>query len=65
MDKALYHYKQAGPEIDPDENAKVKKIQVHLNKCTEARRLGDWNKLIKETNYAVSFGADSAPHVSY
>ncbi|KHN29073.1 Inactive TPR repeat-containing thioredoxin TTL3 [Glycine soja] len=63
MDKALYHYKQAGPEIDPDENAKVKKIQVHLNKCTEARRLGDWNKLIKETNNAISSGADSAPQI--
>ncbi|KAG5155319.1 hypothetical protein JHK82_013288 [Glycine max] len=63
MDKALYHYKQAGPEADTDQIAKVKKIQVHLNKCTEARRLGDWNKLIKETNYAVSFGADSAPHI--
>ncbi|KAH1135006.1 hypothetical protein GYH30_013025 [Glycine max] len=63
MDKAHYHYKQAGPEADTDQIAKVKKIQVHLNKCTEARRLGDWNKLIKETNYAVSFGADSAPHI--
>nr|KYP38190.1 DnaJ isogeny subfamily C member 7 [Cajanus cajan] len=60
-DKALYHYKQAGPEADPDEIAKVKKIQFHLNKCTVARRLGDWKNLIKETNYAISSGADSAP----
>ncbi|KAL2343044.1 hypothetical protein Fmac_004329 [Flemingia macrophylla] len=37
-DKALYHYKQAGPEADPDEIAKLKKIQIHLNKCTVARR---------------------------
>lgn len=65
MDKAHYHYKQAGPEADTDQIAKVKKIQVHLNKCTEARRLGDWNKLIKETNNAISSGADSAPQVSY
>ncbi|TKY60296.1 Inactive TPR repeat-containing thioredoxin TTL3 [Spatholobus suberectus] len=46
-DTALYHYKQAGPEVDPDEIAK----------------LGDWNNLIKETNYAISSGADSAPQI--
>lgn len=62
-DKALYHYKQAGPEADPDEVAKVKILQAHLNKCTEARRLGDWNSLIAETNKAISSGADSAPQV--
>ena len=38
---------------------------VIISHVIEASRLGDWNKLIKETNYAVSFGADSAPHVSY
>ncbi|XP_061344106.1 inactive TPR repeat-containing thioredoxin TTL3-like [Gastrolobium bilobum] len=62
-DKALYHCKNAGPEADPDEIAKVKNIQLHLNKCTEARRLGDWNTLIMETNYAISSGADSAPQI--
>ncbi|TKY47649.1 Inactive TPR repeat-containing thioredoxin TTL3 [Spatholobus suberectus] len=62
-DKALYHYKQAGPEADPDEIAKVKILQVHLNKCTEARRLGDWNTLISETNNAISSGANSAPQI--
>ena len=63
-DKALYHHKHAGPEADPDEIARVKNLQVHLNKCTEARRLGDWNTLIKETRNAISSGADSAPQVS-
>lgn len=64
-DKALYHYKLAGSEADPEEMAKVKKIQFHLNKCTEARRIGDWNNLIKEASYAISSGADSAPQVRY
>ncbi|KAK7318593.1 hypothetical protein RJT34_03296 [Clitoria ternatea] len=62
-DKALYHYKQAGQEADPDEVAKVNKIQFHLNKCTNARRVGDWNTLIKETNYTISSGADFAPQI--
>ncbi|KAI5406021.1 TPR repeat-containing thioredoxin TTL1 [Lathyrus oleraceus] len=62
-DKALYHYKQAGPEADPDEVAKVKILQAHLNKCTEARRLGDWNTLITEASNTISSGADSAPQI--
>ncbi|XP_061336592.1 inactive TPR repeat-containing thioredoxin TTL3-like [Gastrolobium bilobum] len=62
-DKALYHYNQAGPEADPEEIAKAKILQGHLSKCTEARRLGDWNKLIMETNNALSSGADSAPQI--
>lgn len=64
-DKALYHYKQAGPDADPDEIVKAKTLQVYLNKCTEARRFGDWITLITATNNAISSGADSAPQVSY
>ncbi|KAG2410506.1 hypothetical protein LR48_Vigan01g025400 [Vigna angularis] len=62
-DKALYHYKLAGSEADPEEMAKIKRIQFHLNKCTEARRIGDWNNLIKEASNAISSGADSAPQI--
>ncbi|CAL0320365.1 unnamed protein product [Lupinus luteus] len=63
VDSALYHYKQAGAEADPEEVAKVKNLQVHLQKCTEARRLGDWNTLITVTNNAILSGADSAPQI--
>ncbi|KAE9608022.1 hypothetical protein Lal_00003695 [Lupinus albus] len=63
VDSALYHYKQAGAEADPDEVAKVKNLQIHLHKCTEARRLGDWNTLINVTNNAILYGADSAPQI--
>ncbi|CAL0333145.1 unnamed protein product [Lupinus luteus] len=63
VDSALYHYKQAGPEADPDEVGKAKNLQNHLHKCTEARRLGDWNTLITLTNNAISSGADSAPQI--
>nr|XP_024928265.2 TPR repeat-containing thioredoxin TTL4-like [Ziziphus jujuba var. spinosa] len=62
-EKATYHYKHAGPEADPDVLNKVRSVQVHLNKCTEARRLRDWNTLIKETRNAISAGADSAPQI--
>lgn len=64
-EKATYHYKHAGQEADQYDLAKVKSLQTHLNKCTEARRLRDWNTLIKETESAISAGADSAPQVNH
>lgn len=65
LDKATYHYKHAGQEADQYDLVKVKSLQTHLNKCTEARRLRDWNTLIKETECAISAGADSAPQVKH
>ncbi|KAA0044719.1 inactive TPR repeat-containing thioredoxin TTL3 [Cucumis melo var. makuwa] len=62
-EKAMYHYKQSGPEADQEDLAKAKAVQAHLNKCTEARRLRDWNTLIKETGFAITSGADSAPQI--
>ncbi|KAA8530876.1 hypothetical protein F0562_005500 [Nyssa sinensis] len=60
-EKAMYHHRNAGGEADPDYITKAKSVGVHLNKCTEAKRLRDWNTLLKETSLAVSCGADSAP----
>ncbi|RVW57534.1 Inactive TPR repeat-containing thioredoxin TTL3 [Vitis vinifera] len=61
--KAIYHFKHAGPESDPEDMAKAHSLQAHLSKCTEARRLRDWNTLVKEAGYTISAGADSAPQI--
>ncbi|CAN1177440.1 Inactive TPR repeat-containing thioredoxin TTL3 [Linum perenne] len=63
VEKSIYHYKHAGPEADHVDISKAKALQLYLNKCTEARRMRDWNTLIKETDAAISSGADSAPHI--
>ncbi|KAI6699598.1 hypothetical protein NL676_013922 [Syzygium grande] len=62
-EKAMYHYKHSGPEADPEDIAKAKRVQSHLSKCTEARKLRDWNTLIKESRCAILAGADSAPQI--
>lgn len=62
-EKAMYHYKHSGPEADPEDVAKAKRVQSHLSKCTEARKLRDWNTLIKESRCAILAGADSAPQI--
>lgn len=62
-EKAMYHYKLAASETDPDVVTKSKNIQIHLNKCTEAKRQRDWNTLLKESALAISAGADSASQI--
>uniref|UniRef100_A0A7N0T750 Uncharacterized protein n=1 Tax=Kalanchoe fedtschenkoi TaxID=63787 RepID=A0A7N0T750_KALFE len=46
---------------DPEIASKTKNLQTHLSKCTEAKKVRDWNTLIKETRLALAAGADSAP----
>jgi len=40
-------------------------LQNHLNKCIEARKVNAWSEILRETQSAISLGADSAPQVSH
>lgn len=62
-EKAKYHFKHAGPEVDPDIMAKAKVVLGHLKKCDDAKRLKDWHTVLKESGNAITAGADSAPMV--
>ncbi|KAJ6681776.1 TPR REPEAT-CONTAINING THIOREDOXIN [Salix koriyanagi] len=61
--KALSHYEQSGPIADSEDLAQAHALEKNLNRCTEARKLEEWSRLLKETERAISFGADSAPQV--
>ncbi|KAL2906046.1 TPR repeat-containing thioredoxin TTL1 [Bienertia sinuspersici] len=62
-EKAIYHFKQAGPEADPDVMGQAKVVLGHLKKCDDAKRLKDWHTVLKESGNAVTAGADSAPMI--
>uniref|UniRef100_A0A2N9G3C3 Uncharacterized protein n=1 Tax=Fagus sylvatica TaxID=28930 RepID=A0A2N9G3C3_FAGSY len=62
-EKALYHYKHSGSYAYSDDIAQAQALQNHLSRCTEVRKLKEWNNLIKETQHAISSGADSGPQV--
>ncbi|KAL3592325.1 hypothetical protein D5086_010965 [Populus alba] len=62
-EKALSHYKQSGPITDSRDLAQAQALQRNLNRCTEARKLEEWSRLLRETERTVSSGADSAPQV--
>ncbi|KAI3767785.1 hypothetical protein L2E82_18189 [Cichorium intybus] len=59
-DKTIRHYKQAGSEAEPDLLTKAQNLQVHVNRCNEAKKQRDWNTMLKEIDLAISAGADSA-----
>lgn len=60
----MTHFKQAGPDADPDTISKAKAILAHLKKCEDAKRLKDWHTVLRESANAIAAGADSAPMVS-
>ncbi|KAL0842860.1 hypothetical protein Bca101_016105 [Brassica carinata] len=63
VENSIYHFKHSGQEADQEDVSKAKTVQTLLNKCTEAKRLRDWNTLIKETENIIASGADAAPQV--
>ncbi|XP_015089693.1 inactive TPR repeat-containing thioredoxin TTL3-like [Solanum pennellii] len=45
---------------DEAELHKLETVENHINKCTEARRLGDWTSVLKEAEAATSRGAEAS-----
>ncbi|XP_021900575.1 inactive TPR repeat-containing thioredoxin TTL3-like isoform X2 [Carica papaya] len=60
---AIHHYKQAGKLSDRTDISHARDLQERLIKCNEARKLNEWNILLKETKSAIYSGADSAPQI--
>lgn len=62
-EKASHHYKLSRNEASADDVSKVQALQSNIAKCNEARRMKDWNTVLKAAESAISAGADSAPQV--
>jgi DnaJ family protein C protein 7 len=62
-EQAIYHYKHSGAYADSEDIAQAQALQKHLSGCNEARKLKEWYTLLKNTQGAISYCADSAPQV--
>ncbi|CAL9048930.1 unnamed protein product [Musa banksii] len=62
-EKAIHHFKLARNETTSEDIAQVHRLQNHLSKCNEARKLRDWHSVLKEARSAVCSGADSSPQI--
>uniref|UniRef100_A0A1J3FGM2 Inactive TPR repeat-containing thioredoxin TTL3 n=1 Tax=Noccaea caerulescens TaxID=107243 RepID=A0A1J3FGM2_NOCCA len=63
VEKALCHYNQAGKYTETKHIEQVQDVIKCLNRCDEARRSKEWNVMLKEACFAISYGADSSPRV--
>lgn len=63
IDSARRHLQAAGLQDDTQDALSLQKIQRHITRCIEGRKVGDWRIVLEESNAAVVAGADSAPQV--
>ncbi|GLJ49758.1 hypothetical protein SUGI_1056490 [Cryptomeria japonica] len=63
IENAKTHLKIAGQLPDWSELQTVQAVEVYLTKCAEARKIGDWRSLLRESTAAIMAGADSAPQL--
>ncbi|KAH1206784.1 Inactive TPR repeat-containing thioredoxin TTL3 [Glycine max] len=59
-EKAL-NCNETSPCVDSVLAFQAQALQNHLSKCTEAWKVKDWKVILKESQAAISLGADSAP----
>ncbi|XP_054789019.1 TPR repeat-containing thioredoxin TTL1 [Prosopis cineraria] len=62
VEKAL-SYNVATPYSDPALAFQAQSLRNHLQKCIEARKINEWDTVLKETQSAIALGADSSPQV--
>ncbi|CAE5964533.1 unnamed protein product [Arabidopsis arenosa] len=63
VEKAMCHYNEAGKYTETKHIEQVEDVIKCLRRCDEARRSKEWNVALKETLFAMSYGADSSPRV--
>lgn len=63
LESADRHLRAAGNEADLVELQRLRNIERHFSRCIDARRLREWQNVIRESDAAVVAGADSAPRV--
>jgi hypothetical protein len=57
--------KLSGQQSDNGELQRIARVERHVTKCLEARKSGDWEAVMRESDAAVVAGADSAPQVCF
>ena len=61
----MRHIFLVAQQPDSAELQKLQAVEKHLAKCADARKIGDWKSALRETDAAISAGADSSPLVNF
>lgn len=63
VENARRHICLIGYSPDPIELQKLQAVEKHIDKCIDARKIGDWKSVLREVEAAIASGADSSPQV--
>ncbi|KAF8044976.1 hypothetical protein N665_5886s0001, partial [Sinapis alba] len=62
-ENARRHLCFSGQCPDQTDLQRLQTLEKHLRRCWEARKIGDWRTVIKETDAAIANGADTSPQL--
>ncbi|XP_062223410.1 inactive TPR repeat-containing thioredoxin TTL3-like [Phragmites australis] len=60
IEDALRHLSLVTPQPDLLELHRLQTVEKHLGRCVDARKVGDWKSVLRESNAAIAAGADSS-----
>eukprot|EP00249_Psilotum_nudum_P021274 c28041_g3_i3 orf=546-3113(+) len=63
VESAKRHLTAAGQHAAAGDIQRIQNVAKHISRCIEARKLGDWKAVIRESDGAIVAGADSAPQI--
>lgn len=63
IESAKRHFQAAGLQADAKDVQSLQAVEKHISRCIEARKVGDWKIVLRESMAASAAGADSAHQV--
>ncbi|KAJ4845840.1 TPR repeat-containing thioredoxin ttl1 [Turnera subulata] len=63
LDNARKHLCFPGQHTDQAELQRLKLVEKHLTKCSDARKVNDWKCALREADAAIAAGADYSPQL--
>lgn len=58
VENARRHMYIPGSQPDSNEHHKLQAVEKHLSRCADARRVGEWKTVLRESDAAIAAGAD-------
>ncbi|XP_020575054.1 TPR repeat-containing thioredoxin TTL1-like [Phalaenopsis equestris] len=64
VEYARRHLFLAGHQPDLAEMQNLQMVEKYLERCSDARRMGDWKSALREADAAITAGTDSSPLIT-
>ncbi|QHO22702.1 Inactive TPR repeat-containing thioredoxin [Arachis hypogaea] len=61
VENSQLHLSLSGLKVDQYEEQTLMFLKKHLNRCEDARKVGDWKGVLRESEAAIAVGADFSP----